>query len=84
MKAVEALKLEEMFQVESNYTSTALKTSLALEEWWKRSKSNYQRLSSFSLVLSVRLGACFASKWSGHSAADERKNLDSLSHIENG
>ena len=61
---MEAIKVDEALLVQSEYTSAALKTAMALEEWWKKSEESYQHLSTFSPVLTVRLGACFASKWS--------------------
>ena len=54
-----AVRAEEMFEVETEYTSAALKTALALEEWWKGSHSNREILTSFAHVLRVRLDACF-------------------------
>ena len=59
MTAVEAVQKDEVFQVESDYTSAALKTSLALQEWQKQSSANYMKLSSFAHILIVRLRACF-------------------------
>ena len=59
IKAVVAVRAEEMFEVETEYTSAALKTALALEEWWKGSHSNREILTSFAHVLRVRLDACF-------------------------
>ena len=55
IKAVVAVRAEEMFEVETEYTSAALKTALALEEWWKGSQSNREILTSFAHVLRVRL-----------------------------
>ena len=59
--AVEAIKVDETLLVESDYTSAALKMAMAVEEWWKRSEENCQRLSTFSRVLAVHLGTCYAS-----------------------
>ena len=59
-----------MFEVESEYTSAALKTALALEEWWKESPANREKLFSFAHVLVVCLRACFPCK---HSSLQLRK-----------
>ena len=60
MRAVEKVKEEELFKVESGYTSAAVKTAQALEDWWKKSPSNLEVLKEFSRILYVRLNACFA------------------------
>ena len=60
MRAVEKVKEEELFKVESEYTSAAVKTAQALEDWWKKSPSNLEVLKEFSHILYVRLDACFA------------------------
>lgn len=70
IKVVEAVRLDEMFEVESEYTSAALKTALALEEWWKESPANREKLFSFAHILVVRLRACFPCK---HSSLQLRK-----------
>ena len=59
MTAVQAVQKDEVFQVESEYTSAALKTSLSLQEWRKQSAANHMKLSSFAHILIVRLRACF-------------------------
>ena len=60
-RAVQAVSLDEGFQVESLQARTALKTaSLVLE--WCREQDNREKLDSFSHVLVIRLKACFASK----------------------
>ena len=41
MTAVQAVQKDEVFQVESEYTSAALNTSLALQKWWKQSSANH-------------------------------------------
>ena len=60
MWAVEKVKEDELFKVESEYTSAALKTAQALEDWWKKSPSNLELMQEFSRILYVRLNACFA------------------------
>ena len=55
--AVKAVVTEETFQVESEYTSAAVKTSLALQKWWNES-ANGEQLSRFAHVLVVRLQTC--------------------------
>ena len=72
IKAVVAVRAEEMFEVETEYTSAALKTALALEEWWKGSHSNREILTSFAHVLRVRLDACFPCCWSTLQLKKER------------
>lgn len=67
--AVEALLAEEMFEVESDYTSAALKTAVAVREW-ARQAANRDQLCSFAHVLIVRLNACFPCK---HSTIQLRK-----------
>ena len=59
MWAVE-VKEEELFEVEFEYASAAVKTAQALEDWWKKSPSNPEVLKEFSHILYVRLNACFA------------------------
>ena len=59
MRAVE-VKEEELFEVEFEYASAAVKTAQALEDWWKKSPSNLEVLKEFSHILYVRLNACFA------------------------
>ena len=44
MMAVQAVQKDEVFQVESEYTSAALKTSLSLQEWRKQSAANHMKL----------------------------------------
>ena len=58
--AAETVIAEEIFEVESEYTSVALKTALAMQEWWKQSPSNLEQLTRFAHILFVRLNACFA------------------------
>ena len=60
IRAVEAVIADEMFEVESEYTSVALETALAMQEWWKQSPSNLELLTKFAHILHVRLNACFA------------------------
>ena len=60
MRAVEKVKEEELFEVEPEYTSAAVKTAQALEDWWKKSPSNLEVLKEFFHILYVRLNACFA------------------------
>ena len=56
------MQTDTAFKVESTYTCAAVRTSLALREWWKESMSNEEQLTWFSHVLVVRLQACFACK----------------------
>ena len=72
MLAVEKVKKEELFEVESEYTSAAVKTAQALEDWWKKSPSNVEVLNEFSHILYVRLNACFACCWSTLQLRKER------------
>ena len=51
------------FQVESEYTCAAVKTSQALQEWWLESE-NREHLSWFAHILIVRLQTCFCCKHS--------------------
>ena len=68
-KAVQAVLLDEGFQVESLQATTALKTASSLLEWC-REPDNREILESFSHVLVVRLKSCFASK---HTTTQLRK-----------
>lgn len=72
MMAVEAVQKDEVFKVESEYTSAALKTSVALQEWWKQSEANHMKLSSFAHILIVRLRACFPCKHKSLQLKKER------------
>ena len=53
MTAVQAVQKDKVFQVESEYTSAALKTSLSLQEWRKKSAVNHMSLS---------LSGCFSDR----------------------
>ena len=55
------MQTDTAFKVESKYTCAAIRTSLALRDWWKESMSNEEQLTWFAHVL-VRLQACFACK----------------------
>ena len=71
MTAVQAVQKDEVLQVESGYTSAALKTSLALQEWQKQS-ANHMKLSSFAHILIVRLRACFPCNYTSLQLRKER------------
>ena len=78
------MQFDEMLQVESEYTSAAIKTALALETWWKQSTANFKRLSLFAHILIVRLNACFPYK---HSTSQRREceeltiDLEQVTHL---
>ena len=65
--AVKAVITDETFQVESEYTCAAVKTSQALQEWWLESE-NREQLSWFAHILIVRLQTCFCCKHSTNVA----------------
>ena len=70
--AVEAVAVDEMFEVQSEYTTAALKTALVLQTWSKHSPRHYVKLSSFAHILIVRLNACFPCKHSTLQLKKER------------
>ena len=73
MQAVEVnSKEEELFEVEFEYASAAVKTAQALEDWWKESPSNPEVLKEFFHILYVRLNACFVCCWSTLQFRKER------------
>ena len=67
---MKAVVTEETFQVESEYTSAAVKTLLALQEWWNEYAN--EQLSWFAHVLVVRLQTCFCCKYSTMALKRER------------
>ena len=77
MTAVEAVQKDEVFKVESEYTSAALKTSVALQEWWKQSEANHMKLSSFAHILIVRFEGMLSMQ-AQKSAAQVRENMGCL------
>ena len=72
MMAVEALQKENAFQIESQYTCTAVNTSKALQEWWKQPTTNEEQLSWFGQVLIVHLKVCFPCKYKSTVLRRER------------
>ena len=54
------------------YTSAALKTAQALEDWWKKSPSNLRVMQEFFRILYVHLNACFACRRSTLQMRKER------------
>ena len=81
IRAVEAVIADEMFDVESENTSVALKTALAMQEWWKQSPSNLELFTKFSHTLcEVKHLLCLLKVY---STVQEREDVGSIPSFTN-
>ena len=71
-EAVLAIQTDEAFQLESEFTCAALKTSQTLEAWRKMCPVNEEKLSKSAHILVVRLQACFVCKKKDMTSRKER------------
>ena len=58
-ESLDAIQVEEFFEIDSEYTSAALKMATALQVWQKECSDDHSKMSWFAHMLTVRLGACF-------------------------
>ena len=61
--------------MESEYTSAALKTCLALEAWWKLSPANYDILCSFARTYIYCVPACMLPMQAFDSTTEKGENV---------
>ena len=67
------MKEEELFEVKSEYTSAAVKTAQALEDWWKKSPPSLEVLKVFPYSLCAF--ECLLRLLPVYSTIEERKNV---------